>query len=464
MNVSEIRHASRRWLLRNLLLPAGDLVFRQGLMEHLRFLEKAQWWNREALHGWRDRALRDLMRIAWHEVPFYRALMDNAGVTWRDFSGAADLRRVPVVTKQMLRPGYPHLTTRDTGQKRYETSSSGSTGANFYVMEDARTAGKYRAAFLLALEWAGWSIGERHCQTGMTLDRSGDRKLKDALLRCHYVSAFDLGNAHLDSTLDLLDTYHIRHLWGYPGSLYFLAARALARGWNRPFQSIVTWGDNLYPRYRATIEKAFHARVFDTYGCGEGIQIAAQCGEGAHYHIFTTEVIVEYMDDRGEPVPPGETGHVVLTRLHPGPMPLIRYRIGDLAVRPAYDSCACGRAMDLLDSVQGRDTDVVFTPSGNRLIVHFFTGVLEHFREVRFFQVLQREPDAIIVRVVPSHSWHRDAPSEIISRLRAAGIGNDLRIGIEQVPDIPVAPSGKRRFVICELPRKDRLMEVISGN
>jgi len=462
MTIPELRNASRRWLLRNLVLPAGDLVFKQGLMEHLRFLEEAQWWSRDRLYRTRDRALQDLMRVAWAEVPFYRALMDNAGVTWRDFRTPADLPKLPVVTKAMLRAGYPHLTTRDTGQSRYETSSSGSTGANFFVMEDARTAGRYRAAFFLALHWAGWTIGEAHCQTGMTLERSGDRKLKDALLRCHYVSAFDLTNAHLDRTLDLLERFGIRHLWGYPGSLYFLASRALARGWNMPLQSLVTWGDNLYPHYRATIEKAFGAHVFDTYGCGEGIQMAAQCGTGNHYHIYTTETVIEYLDDNDRPVQSGQTGNIVVTRLHPGPMPLIRYRIGDLGVSGGDQRCACGRSMELLQSIQGRDTDVVFTPSGNRLIVHFFTGVLEHFAEVECFQVVQREYDAVVVRVVPASGWRRESPAEIAARLRAAGM-EEMRIQVEVVREIPVAPSGKRRFVVCELPRKQRLMEVSSA-
>ncbi len=42
-----------------------------------------------------------------------------------------------------------------------------------------------------------------------------------------------------------------------------------------------------------------------------------------------------------------------------------------------------------MQSIQGRSADIVTTPSGNRLIVHFFTGVLEHFSEVDSFQVVQ---------------------------------------------------------------------------
>ena len=144
----------------------------------------------------------------------------------------------------------------------------------------------------------------------------------------------------------------------------------------------------LFPRYRTKIEEAFETTVFDTYGCSEGFHIAAQCGLEDHYHIQDLDVIVEFLDDDDQPVPPGIPGHVVVTRLHPGPMPFIRYKVGDIA-EYKMGKCSCGRNFSLLKSIQGRNTDVVLTPGGNRLIVHFFTGILEHFPEIDSFQVVQ---------------------------------------------------------------------------
>src|SRR5262245_35845153 len=157
------------WLLRNAVLPVGDLAYKQKMMQRLRFLERAQWWDIARLHDHRDKSLAALMQVAYAEVPFYRNLMDQARLKPADITRPEDLRRLPIVTKDMLRAGYPHLTTRDTGLKTTEESSSGSTGKNFYVKEDLETAGWYRASFLLALGWAGWKFGEPHLQTGMNL-------------------------------------------------------------------------------------------------------------------------------------------------------------------------------------------------------------------------------------------------------------------------------------------------------
>lgn len=448
--MSELRQRSWSWLLRNILLPIGDTAFGQRMMKRLRFLEEAQWWDADRLHAYRDRSLIALIRVAYHEVPFYRQLMDEAGVKPDDICGPGDLYKLPVVTKDMLRQGYPHQTTRPTGWKTFEDCTSGSTGANFWVRKDTETAGWCRASFTLALEWAGWQLGEPHLQTGMTLSRSLEKRLKDVILRCHYVSAFDLRDESLDISLDLLERYAIQHLWGYPGSLYFLARRALQKGWNRQLRSIVTWGDTLYPHYRQTIELAFRTPVSDTYGCNEGIQVSAQCDHGA-YHIHTLDVVVEYLDDDECPVLPGQPGNLILTRLHPGPMPLIRYRVGDVGVAGNAELCDCGRGFDLMESIQGRDTDVIITPSGNRLIVHFFTGILEHFTEIDSFQVIQDTLDSMTVRVVPTRQFSEEAIDRIISALKEKG-ASDMDIQLELVDAIPLPPSGKRRFVISELP------------
>lgn len=438
------------WLLRSMVLPAGDRVFGQRMMRRLRLLEKAQWWDPARVEAEQTRALSTLVDVAYREVPFYRELLDGAGVDPRDVTGKEALRRIPLVTKDMLRPRYPEATTRATGQRTYEACSSGSTGQNFCVREDMETAGWYRASFLLALEWSGWKIGVPHLQTGMTLDRGSDRRWKDRLLRCHYVSAYDLSDANLDRCLEEIDRHGLQYVFGYPGSLYFLARRAATRGWNRPLRSAVTWGDMLHPHYRREIETAFRTRVFDTYGCGEGFQIAAQCGTGSSYHVHSLDVIVEYVGDGGHPVAPGEPGNIVVTRLHAGPMPLIRYMVGDSGVAPAGRRCACGRGFELMEGIQGRSGDVVVTPSGNRLIVHFFTGILEYFRGIVTFQVVQEDRDRIVVRIVPGPGFSTTTAGEVRGRLEAHGL-TDMRIEVDVVAEIPKPKSNKHRFILSRV-------------
>src|SRR5262249_20047680 len=110
-------------------------------------------------------------------------------------------------------------------------------------------------------------------------------------------------------------------------------------------------------------------------------------------------------------------------------------------------ACKCGRGYDLMESIQGRDTDIITTPSGKRLIVHFFTGVLEHFPEIESFQVVQEARDAILLRIVPASLFSKESAGRVISSLKARG-ASDISIDIELVKEIPLTLAGKRRFVI----------------
>ena len=135
-------------------------------------------------------------------------------------------------------------------------------------------------------------------------------------------------------------------------------------------------------------------------------------------------------------------------------MPLMRYRVGDQAIASTSPSCSCGRRLALMDGIQGRDSDVIITPSGNRLIVHFFTGILEYFGDIDSFQVVQKEKDSMLVRVTirKGSEFTRELETSIVRALQEKG-ANGMKISIEPVLEIPATKAGKRRFVISELPR-----------
>ncbi len=331
------------------------------------------------------------------------------------------------------------------------TSTSGSTGVPFKIFLDNHSMSISRAMMLLRATYSGWEIGEKYMQTGMTLDRGVVKKLKDKLLRVKYVSAFNLTDRQLDLYLDTLEAEKCRYIMGYASSLYLLAERAEKTGFNTPVKGIVSWGDNMYPHYRKLIEKQFGCRVTDTYGCGEGIQVSAQCGRSSgSYHVFMPHVAVEYVDTDLNPAI-DNTGEILLTRLNPGVIPLIRYRVGDIGSRDSAPACPCGRGLELMKSIDGRASDIIITPNGNRLIVHFFTGIFEYARHIETFQVVQTETSGITVKIVPKNEFNQQEWETLKMEILEKGDA-DLEINLEIVEGIPLEKSNKRRFVISRLP------------
>ncbi len=73
---------------------------------------------------------------------------------------------------------------------------------------------------------------------------------------------------------------------------------------------------------------------------------AFECKAHSGYHINNDHVIMEFLKN-GKDVNPGESGEVVITGLSNYTMPLIRYKLGDIAV-PIKEKCSCGRGFHCL--------------------------------------------------------------------------------------------------------------------
>jgi len=108
--------------------------------------------------------------------------------------------------------------------------------------------------------------------------------------------------------------------------------------------------------------------------------------------------------------------------------------------------------LEILESVDGRDTDIVLTPNGNRLIVHFFTGIFEYYPSIDNFQILQDRIGEITVNVVPMKDFSKNDWERIEREILDKG-DRDLKINLNIVKEIPVEASNKRRFVISKIPK-----------
>ena len=439
-------------LLNRYVLGLGDLLSRQQVMHWYGFYHEAQWWPRAKLLQYQNEKLKKLLEIANREVPFYRDLYARHGADPGSIAGVDDLHRLPVTTKEGLKSSYPAGCTRPSRWPVKEYFTSGSSGNPFAVLVDNQTMSHARALMLLRSNYSGWQQGAALFQTGMSLKRGVVKKLKDLVFNIYYASAFDLSDRNLDRYLEVIGQRRLKYLMGYPGSIFALAERARQVGFESQMNGIVTWGDNLYGHFRARIEGQFRCRVTDTYGCGEGIQVAAQCPDGGgSYHIFMPHVIVEIVDDAGVPVPRGECGHILLTRLQPGAMPLIRYRVGDVGRLSVQTSCSCGRGYDLLEKVEGRDSDIIQTPNGNKLIVHFFTGIFEYYPEIAKFKVFQNKLDTLDIQVVLQPGAEQGALERVKDEILQKG-DPGLTINFAVVDTISDS-NGKRRFVTSNLKR-----------
>lgn len=441
-------------LCEHVLLPLADVLSKRSIAKMLRFLEAAESWSEDELRVYQSERLREVVSYAYQHVDFYRNYLDDHGFRPSDIQSSDDLIRFPVVTKSLLREQGISKFIAPTKQQLIKTTTSGSTGeqGTFYLSKQAESL--TYAAVLLFFKWAGFQLGDRHVLTGITSKRGWEKSLKDLLFRCHYVPAFHLSDPDLERIISLIESRRVKFLAGYASSLYCIASYAASNQKSIELDGVISLGDMLFPHYRRKLESAFGCKIHDTYGCCEGFQIAAQCGE-MNYHVCMPLTFVEILDDEGRRAPPGSFGRVVLTRLDLNPMPLIRYEVGDVAALSNNESCDCGRKWQLLDAIQGRDTDIIITPNGQRLIVHFFTAIFENETRIKQFQVVQDDLERIRIRVLPAKGFTADVLDkirrQILQRCR-----HDLAVTFDIVDNIPPSASGKTRFVISRIQNHSR--------
>ncbi len=124
-----------------------------------------------------------------------------------------------------------------------------------------------------------------------------------------------------------------------------------------------TVGETVRDDLREQVRRVCGVRIEDSYSSQECGVIAVQCPEGL-YHVMAESVLVEVLDDAGQPCQAGQSGRLVITDLRNFASPVIRYEIGDIAVRGG--PCRCGLQLPTLERILGRNRNLVARPDGSR--------------------------------------------------------------------------------------------------
>jgi phenylacetate-coenzyme A ligase PaaK-like adenylate-forming protein len=168
-------------------------------------------------------------------------------------------------------------------------------------------------------------------------------------------------------------------------------------------------------------------------------------------------VLVEPIDADGRPTPPGHISHSVLvTNLANRIQPVIRYDLGD-AVFTLPGLCVCGNPLPAI-RVHGRCDDIVRLKgvSGRELKLPplALTTVLEEIGGIHRFQIVQRTPDCLALRIDASERAAREpalfarAARALQAYLDEQGAGH-VRIVRDQHAPQRDSTSGKLRQVLA---------------
>ena len=429
--------------LENFLLPIGDRLFGLNYLHYLKQYREFCQWSEECIQELQHERLASTLKHATANSPYYRNLdLDKKAnpIDW--------LKQFPILTKSHLKAYRDSLLTQPK-ETLIPMTSSGSSGVQSTVFMTNDELSQHRAAQTLWWEWAGFHIGDHLIQTGINPQRGLTKSLKDFFFRTRYVQAFNHDEETVKQFLTKVKGASGVVLAGYASSLYHFAKVALRHELKGVrFKSAIAWGDKVFPHYRKAVQEAFGAELWETYGTAEGLMMAAQ-HDNEFLYIMTPNVYIELLNEEGNPVSPGERGYVVVTSLVARGMPLIRYQVGDLAVQLPVDQIPGSKSLPfpLLAKVVGRDTDLVYTPSGEALVVHSFTGIFEHIPEIAQFRVIQNDRDGIIIEYIPGEDFEPSILEQVGQAIRKNIEDEAFTITFRAVSQIPNTASGKPQII-----------------
>jgi phenylacetate-CoA ligase len=417
--------------------------------EGLRFRQESEGWDEDRRRAWILTRLREVVRRAWRETPYYREQFDRLGFDPRadfdfdDFAALPTLEREDVqrAGKRLVSEGVdPRLLRRD--------ATGGSTGTPTEVWKGPEELGWGESGSEYFMRRIGLPPGSATgFLWGHNLDptaRAGLReRLQDALQNQEWFECLRLSPEILRAHHARLEATRPRCLVAYASALASLAEELRAAGLrpSYPTRALVTGGEKLYDHQRALIAEVFGKPVHERYGSRDvglmGFQL--EPASSLDHVVDWSNVLLEPEEDD-----PGGAA-ILVTKLHADGMPMIRYRVGDVARFPA--GSAPGHPAFALHEVVGRAADRIWLPSGGWVHGIEFPHMMKDF-PVGDFQVVQADDYSVRVSLVPTPGRSLSAAERatLESLLRANMPDVDLRL--EEVASIPRTRANKWRPVM----------------
>lgn len=426
------------------------LRFGRTFEQRLQQLVDSDKWSTGEIEAYQNEKLRNLIRHAYDNVPYYRERWKSLKLSPEDIRSRKDLPKLPVLTKEEIRQHADRFVSQ-TASKRELLSrhTSGTTGKalHFFVTREA-----------IAFQWAVWwrhrlrfgvSPGTWHANfTGQRVvpitQRTPPYWRWNRPMRQVLINMQSLAPSKIASIVDLLNSQHFEFYAGYPSFIHMLVLNASDAGLrlSPPPRVIFTGAENMLDFQRRDIESFTGATLSDHYGSTEACVNASRCPELNYHEDFEFCIMEGVESASGDPAKT-----IVATGFGCDAFPFIRYEAGDTAVWQDA-RCSCGRFSQVLSRIEGRCDDYVVTPEGARIarLDYLFKDALN----VKEAQIIQERLGEIRILVVRRGAYSTKDELEIRRDIKT-WLSPSLCVTFDYVPEIPREANGKFRAVLSRL-------------
>ena len=415
-------------------------------------LERSQWLTAEQLRERQFEQLRALLRHAKATVPRHAGTLREIDPERLD---RAAFLAVPILSRKDLQADFDALKSSAPPPghgKVAQGQSSGSTGTPVRFLQTEATQLFWNALTLREHLWQERDFSGKLAAIRVKVEEGQwpDWGLPAAALFRTGPAATLNVRTDVGRQLDWLAREDPDYLITHASNLHALAELSLRRGVRLPrLRQARTYSEALRPDLRGIVRQAWGVGIADGYSSEEAGYIALQCPHHEHYHVQSENLLVEILDEAGQPCPPGATGRVVITTLHNFAMPLIRYELGDYA--EVGEPCDCGRGLPVLARIHGRRRNMVVLPDGRRHWPSLPSTLWLSVAAIRQFRVVQTAPDSLEVTYVMDRPL-TDPEQKKLEAALAERMGHAFGVVWNRVDSIERSPNAKFEDFVSLLP------------
>lgn len=417
--------------------------------EYARLLAQAEHWSREEMQAYRDGKLRRLIAHCYENVKYYRDVMDRGKIKPKNIQSAADLAKLPLLTKETVRMHRNELLASNIKQMAvFWSKTGGTTGEPMQVCRNVECGAWVGMCYERGLRWGGLGLdtpriklfgGSLGIDKKSLMERVGTKIRGDLFL-----PAFELRADTAPTFFNKIHKSKCRFLIGYASAIYRLARLAEEMNETIQFDAVFPTAELLLPEWEDTIRKVFACRVLPYYGCGEVGSLGYSRPGFSGYFIPEEHVMMEILGKDGSFQLWGDGGFAI-TDLDNYAMPIIRYVNGDAG--KVSDSCGSGLPFSRIERLDGRYNSLLLTDTGDLISGAIGAHIFRHVPSVRTYRIVQETPLDVTINIVPEASYS-EKDENLIVDLFAKHLGRKIKIVINRVTHIEVPPSGKSVFVI----------------
>ena len=390
-------------------------------MEHY-YQPEIECASREQIRAWQDERLVRTVKHVYDNVPYYRNMMEEKGVTPSDIKSVDDLHKLPFLTKDDLRDAYPYglLAVPLSDAVRIQ-STSGTTGRRvvaFYTQHDLDLWDDCCARAIMAA--GGTKDDVVHVSYGYGLFTGGPGLNGGS----HKVGSLTLpmSSGNTDRQIQFMIDLGSTILCCTPSYAAYLAETICERGLQDKIKlkagifGAEAWSEEM----RRDIQDKLGIKAYDIYGMTEisGPGVSFECSAQTGMHINEDHFIAEIIDPKtGEVLPDGEKGELVFTSITKQAFPLLRYRTRDICVL-SHEKCSCGRTHVKMTKPMGRSDDMLIVKGVNVFPSQIETVLLNKGYPANYQITVSREhnSDKLEVQVEMTPEMFSDSLGQIARR------------------------------------------------